>query len=335
MKRTLSLLLTLAVVGCGTAPQTTPAPSASPTPAATASPIPSSQAPSASATASAAASPTPAPSAGSGAGVAGTTDTACAEATDACMRDLIEAAATQTEAIPTRVEIDSPASFRGGQRLDNWVVYLADTIVLVDRFWARAFAAGNVPYTHMWYVLVDAGNRPQTSACTDSQGNPGVASADAGPFYCGVGGQAFGRTFTNGTVYIGVPWLVAEASKVNPRNYDFAVVAVVAHEFGHHLQQVLLRQSATTPTSMTWSELSADCLAGVMANNAYYGRAGQLTDTDVQEATALLYNLGNDLPYDYNLDPHGTREQRVAAFTQGYNTGNTSQCLRTTWPTGF
>jgi hypothetical protein len=47
------------------------------------------------------------------------------------------------------------------------------------------------------------------------------------------------------------------------------------------------------------------------------------------------WNWGKDLPYFCNRDPHGTRHQRVDAFGQGYNTGNTSQCLSRYWPTGF
>ena len=310
-----ALLVVVAVVGCMVTPSAAPTSQASAPPGGTASAAP------------------PASPSGSGAGTAGATDPRCADESDECVLAHLRVAVELTEGIPTEIDVDEPPSFSGGQRTSDWIVYLADTVSIVNGFWSRAFAAGNIPYIHVYYVLVDSGQPGQRSNCVDDRGAQWIANANGGPFYCGIGGQAFGRWFESGTVYIGVPLLVSEASRVNPRNFDFAVVAMVAHEMGHHVQRVLLNRSLTSSTSATWGELSADCLSGVFAHNAYFGRAGQLTDTDFSEATQFLWNWGSDLPYYYSGDPHGSRQQRVDAFKQGYNTGNTSQCLSTYWPT--
>lgn len=330
MRSIIALLLVLVMAGCGaTAPPTQSAADSTSTtqPAATSS---SSAAPASPSASSAASSTSAAPAPSDGAGVAGTTDEVCEADNEECFQALLDEAIALADQLPTRVEVEEPESFAGGQRTANWVVYLADTVVLVNRFWSSAFAAGGVPYTNVSYVLVDAGQPDQRSACTGPAG-----SANGGPFYCSIGGSGFGRTFQSGTVYIGIPFLVSEARLVNPRNYDFAVVVIVAHEMAHHVEHLLFRQNLAKPTTATWWELAADCLAGVFANNAYFGLAGRLTDTDVEEAMQMLHNWGSDLPYDYSRDEHGSRQQRVDAFLQGYNTGNTSGCLRTAWPTNF
>lgn len=272
-----------------------------------------------------------------GSGIAGTTDAACATEDRACFEKTLRDAIALADRIPTRVEIDEPETFAGGQRTSSWVAYMVDSIVLVNTFWANAFAAGGVPYTNVNYVVIDTGQPDQASACVDGQTRQiTIARANAGPFYCYPGGTGFGQTFQTGTIYIGIPLLVSEASKVNPRNYDFAIVSIVAHEFGHHVEsQLFYGRGWYGPTTATWWELGADCLAGVFAHNAYFGRAGRLTDTDVGEAMQMLYNWGNDLPYDYGRDTHGSRQQRVDAFLAGYNNGSTSGCLAASWPTGF
>jgi predicted metalloprotease len=316
VKRLLVPLLAIAVLGCGTS---TPA-------VAPASPDVASASPGA---VGAAPSEAPGGSTGSG-GVAGATTTDCTGDDKACFEALVEEAAALADAIPADLEVEEPESFAGGQRNSSWLVYLVDTVVLVNRFWSGAFNAGGIPYRGVNYVIIDEGQPDQRSHCSGP-----AAGANVGPFYCALGGQGFGRTFQTGTIYVGIPKLKEFTVPVNPSNYDFAVVSVVAHEMAHHVEHELFRQSFASPTTATWWELSADCLAGVFAHAAYYGRAGRLTDSDVEEAIAVFYRLGSDLPYDYSGDEHGSRQQRVDAFMQGYNTGNTSGCLRTAWPTGF
>jgi uncharacterized protein len=103
---------------------------------------------------------------------------------------------------------------------------------------------------------------------------------------------------------------------------DAAVAAVVAHEMGHHVQEMLgIRDAHKRYPYLV--ELQADCFAGVEMNNLYWD--GALEKGDLHEAAKIMYAVGDDLP---RRDPghHGTSAERQEAFYQGYNTGDPSQC---------
>ena len=103
---------------------------------------------------------------------------------------------------------------------------------------------------------------------------------------------------------------------------DAAVAAVVAHEMGHHVQEMLgIRDAHKRYPYLV--ELQADCFAGVEMNNLYWD--GALEKGDLHEAAKIMYASGDDLP---RRDPghHGTSAERKQAFYQGYNTGDPSQC---------
>ena len=270
------LTIVAALAGCSTSSPSASVPASSATTQSTESLSPS---------ASNVTSSTAAPSPG-GSGVAGTTDAACETGDKECFEARLGLAIALAEQIPLGVQTEAPESFAGGQRTASWLVYLVDTVYLVDKFWANAFAAGRVPYTHVSYVMIDTGQPSQPSNCTDNNKQPSVADANSGPFYCPVGGSGFGRSFQTGTVYVGIPWLVMDASAVNPRNYDFAAITVIAHEMGHHVESLLLRQSFYTPTTATWSELGAGLAWRVRYFEAYFRTRRRSYDTDVQENNA-------------------------------------------------
>lgn len=186
------------------------------------------------------------------------------------------------------------------------------------------------------YSVMDTSDPEVTTNCL-VKGGP-----DVGPFYCRLGGWLTADRYTSdGSVYIGVPELLRLAedlSGIRPGD-DFAFVSVVAHEVGHHVEAQLMGDRAfigdlaVSPTSATWMELGADCLAGVFAKAAYSGEAGQLDATDLEEAVTLWYGFGNDLPFDQSQDPHGTHQQRVDALMLGYDSGSSETCLSHQWPT--
>ncbi len=189
----------------------------------------------------------------------------------------------------------------------------------VGTFWGNTFANAGLPYQATNYVVLDNGAAPMQSACA---GTP--ATADGGPFYCSVGGALPSGSTSEPIIYVGATWLAQAMSEVNPLNYDFAVASVIAHEFGHHVQHVLGLSETALPGK--FMELSADCLGGVWSNAAYQN--GQLEAGDVEEAMLAAWSAGSDLPDDDSLAPHGTREERVNAFSQGYNSGNPATCLQ-------
>lgn len=227
------------------------------------------------------------------------------------------------EAGRVTVPTSTPLPHYTGSRDPQTMYDFIDAVMQdVNDFWSQAFQQGGVPYSPPSFVVIDQGDVDQwTYDC-------GPASAESGPFYCSTGGQ-FGNQGSKDTpiIYYGAPWLLQEMATVQPDNFDFAVASVIAHEFGHHVQWLLLNAGSISLDDLPgkFRELSADCLGGVWANAAYY--EGQLEDTDIEEAMAAAWNAGSDLPDESGPNPHGTREERVTAFKFGYDNGNTMACL--------
>ena len=149
----------------------------------------------------------------------------------------------------------------------------------------------------------------------------GVVKASNGPFYCArdhptkvfLPADAI-RSFVLRTPTWG-KW----------RKKDFALAYVVAHEWGHHLQDVLgiLRNSHLKSIQI---ELQADCLAGVWSHSTW--ARGLLQPGDIPEAIRLA-RLAGDTPGTPKNDPsaHGSPSQRAAWFKRGYNSGKSARCI--------
>jgi predicted metalloprotease len=113
---------------------------------------------------------------------------------------------------------------------------------------------------------------------------------------------------------------------------DFAAAAIVAHEFGHHIQDELTEQLGVAGPGAPYIELLADCFAGnwaYAANLARYLEAG-----DLAEALNALGVIG-----DTGKVSHGTNVQRQTAFTIGFQGttanprgGRPTTCISTYWP---
>lgn len=110
---------------------------------------------------------------------------------------------------------------------------------------------------------------------------------------------------------------------------DFSVALIVAHEFAHSIQAELGWLPTTLEEAESGrlvpvinTELNADCLAGVWANDVYYRNL--LEAGDIEEAIRTTNDIG-DYGFE-NPKHHGTPAQRVEAFLAGYNNGNPSSC---------
>ncbi len=195
---------------------------------------------------------------------------------------------------------------------------LADT----EDTWQAIFAENNGHYVDPTLVLF---TDSVSSAC-------GYAQAAMGPFYCS----------QDQKVYIDLGFYKELRDRFNAPG-DFAEAYVIAHEVGHHVQnllgiseQVQQRQQTASKTDANRLsvrlELQADCFAGVWANRA--DRARQILEAgDVDEALNAATAIGDDrlqretqgrvTPDSFT---HGTSAQRVRWFKQGLDSGSIDHC---------
>jgi uncharacterized protein len=192
-------------------------------------------------------------------------------------------------------------------------VVLADT----EDTWNRIFAERGGSYPEPTLVLFSDG---VASAC-------GTASSAVGPFYCPGDSQ----------VYIDLEFFDELHRRFGVVG-DFAQAYVIAHEVGHHVQNVTgtMREfqgyRETGPGSPAVRiELQADCYAGLWAHEQR-GR-GLLEPGDIEEALNAAAAIGDDtlqrrgqgkvVPETFT---HGTSEQRTRWFLTGYETGDPDAC---------
>ena len=159
----------------------------------------------------------------------------------------------------------------------------------------------------------------------------GLASAATGPFYCPADNE----------VYLDTSFFRTLERQFGARG-DFAKAYVIAHEVGHHVQNVIgvlpkfnrMRAQLSKAEENAMSvrvELQADCFAGIWAH--YAAKKGLLEDGDIDEALNAAMQIGDDaiqrrtqgyvVPESFN---HGTSDQRRAAFYAGYRTGRLADC---------
>jgi len=207
------------------------------------------------------------------------------------------------------------ASAANGAACDFSRVVLAST----EDVWTPLFERGALPsygtppgtYRHPTLVVF-AG-----SVSTDGCGN---ATSGVGPFYC----PADEKLYIDPSFYG-----VMEKRLRAPG--DFAQAYVIAHEVGHHVQNLIgaTRLKPTEETSNQNSvrvELQADCLAGVWGHTA---RASlKITDEDLREALTAAHAIGDDTlgQSDERKFTHGTSEQRKRWFRRGFDSGDARQC---------
>ena len=197
-------------------------------------------------------------------------------------------------------------------------VVLADT----EDTWTALFAESGQQYEVPKLVLFSGSVQ---SAC-------GNAQAAMGPFYCPADRK----------VYIDLSFYRDLQDRFQAPG-DFAQAYVVAHEIGHHVQNLLglsdkvqqARQGASEEEANALSvrlELQADCLAGIWAHRA--DRTRQILETgDVEEALTAASAIGDDRLQQQSrgyVTPdsftHGSAEQRVRWFKRGLDTGQFSTC---------
>jgi predicted metalloprotease len=209
----------------------------------------------------------------------------------------------QTQSVPTGAPTNDPAA-------EFVSVVLGDT----EETWSRIFAASGKQYREPVLVLFE--NSVQ-SAC-------GSASAASGPFYCP----------NDQKVYLDLSFF-RELDRRFGAPGDFAQAYVVAHEVGHHVQNLLgimkesggLSRAGANAASVAL-ELQADCFAGVWGNHA--SKKNLLDPGDVEEGLSAAAAIGDDRLTGGRVSPesftHGTSQQRAHWLRQGLTTGDINAC---------
>ncbi|MDN5709867.1 MAG: zinc metallopeptidase [Planococcus sp. (in: firmicutes)] len=205
------------------------------------------------------------------------------------------------------------ASEREEELADFVSVVLADT----EEVWAEVFAEEGMEYVEPTLVLFSGSVQ---SAC-------GMAGSATGPFYCPVDSK----------LYIDLSFYDELERQFNAPG-DFAMAYVVAHEVGHHVQNLLgvlgdVQQARNQLSETEYNqlqvrlELQADYLSGVWAHHAQ--GMGYLEEGDLEEALAAASAVGDDtiqkrtrgyaVPESFT---HGTSEQRKEWFYKGFRAGD-------------
>lgn len=216
---------------------------------------------------------------------------------------------------------DDSGQGTGAPANDEMKQFVSTVLAETEDVWTGIFQANGMTYEEPKLLLFSGGVR---SAC-------GFTSSAAGPFYCP----------NDHKVYLDTDFF-QQLSQQFGASGDFAEAYVIAHEVGHHVQNLTgilpkfnqMRQSMSEADANHMSmqvELQADCFAGVWGH--FTAQKGILEKGDLEEALNAAQQIGDDtlqkkmqgyvVPESFN---HGTSAQRVKWFKRGFDSGKLSDC---------
>ncbi|NCT68302.1 MAG: neutral zinc metallopeptidase [Rhodanobacteraceae bacterium] len=206
---------------------------------------------------------------------------------------------------------------------DGQTEFVRKVLGSTEDVWGRMFSAGGKQYPAPTLVLFHGGVE---SAC-------GAASSAMGPFYCP----------GDRRVYLDLDFFEEMQRRFHAAG-DFARAYVIAHEVGHHIQNLLgvmseVQRAAQRGAAMQGAtglsvrqELQADCFAGVWANHAQQ-QLNWLEPGDIEAALNAANQIGDDalqkrargyaVPDSFT---HGTSAERVRWFKAGFAGGDLKSC---------
>jgi predicted metalloprotease len=209
---------------------------------------------------------------------------------------------------------------------DDQAQFVNAVTVDVQTFWEKRFQESGKTYPQTVTVLFSGSTQ---SGC-------GIASSQTGPFYC-PGDQK---------VYLDTAFFDELQSRFGAPG-EFAQAYVIAHEFGHHVEdalgvmdQVASEQQSDPSKANDLSirlELEADCLAGVWANSVWAqpdeANVESITDADIRDGLNAAAAVGDDRiqeqatgTIDKESWTHGSSDQRTHWFQTGFQQGTIQSC---------
>jgi len=215
---------------------------------------------------------------------------------------------------------EQPAEFQGE---DDYQVFTETVLGSTNETWSAIFDSSGFSYEEPTLVLF---RDVTSSGC-------GTATSAVGPHYCPL----------DQVIYIDETFFDELTNRFGAEGGDVAEAYVIAHEVGHHVQNQIgvmgeVQQAQQSAGSQAEAndlsvrlELQADCFAGVWANSLR--DAGVFLPGEIEEAIDAAAAVGDDRIQERvqgQIDPerwtHGSSEQRVSWFTEGFDSGDPGAC---------
>jgi uncharacterized protein len=223
--------------------------------------------------------------------------------------------APQTGPVGSQSTAECQTGEDANERLDCRIV---GTVNSVQAYWTEAFGASGETYQPAETVLFTG---QVDTAC-------GGATSAVGPFYCPL----------DQTIYIDLDFYDVLEERFGAEGGPFAEMYVIAHEYGHHVQNLLgfldAGRDAGAEGNAVRTELQADCFAGVWAGNAVdTGYLEPLTQDQINQALDAASAIGDDRIQEQTqgqVNPetwtHGSAAQRQEWFTNGMEGRSADAC---------